>query len=438
MRDARPSHGHARQSAVYRAGVSGQRPSVPTDFAMLERAAKRRCSRQAWAYVAGGAGSERTMAANRAAFDRYELVPRMLQGSDQRDLSTTLLGTRMPAPILMAPIGAAGLVRRGADILSGQAAADVGVPMILSSQGSSSMEHTAAAMGAGPRWFQLYWSREESVVDSFLGRAESMGAEAVVVTLDTTMLGWRPRDLNLGNLPFAQGIGIAQYTSDPAFRELVQRRVEEGGGSGGARVSIQAIRTLLSICREHPGSMLRNLRSPEPRAAVETFLESYSNPTLSWDHLASLRARTALPIVLKGILHPDDARKAAQLGVDAIMVSNHGGRQVDGAIASLDALVTIREVVGEELPLILDSGIRGGTDVFTALALGADAVTVGRPFVYGLALTGRAGVADVLRNVIAELDLTMALCGITNIDELDASLLGHSPPARVETAQWKN
>jgi isopentenyl diphosphate isomerase/L-lactate dehydrogenase-like FMN-dependent dehydrogenase len=368
------------------------------------------------------------MHANRAAFDRWQLVPRMLRDVSSRDLSVSLIGMRLPAPLLVAPIGAAGLVRRGADELVGAAAAAVGVPYILSSQGSSPMEATASAMGDAARWYQLYWSTDEALVDSFIGRAEAIGASALVVTLDTTMLGWRPQDLNRGSLPFARGIGIAQYTSDPRFRELVHERVASGSGGGPRpRPTAGAVRTLASMARELPGGFVDNLRSPHTRAAVETFLAIYSKPSLSWDDLATLRSRTRLPVLLKGILHPDDALRAVSMGVAGILVSNHGGRQVDGAIASLDALVDVVAALGgpgsTSVPVILDSGVRSGADVVKALALGAAAVAVGRPHVYGLALDGAAGVQAVLENLIAELDLTLGLCGVRSVAELGPGAL---------------
>jgi isopentenyl diphosphate isomerase/L-lactate dehydrogenase-like FMN-dependent dehydrogenase len=229
--------------------------------------------------------------------------------------------------------------------------------------------------------------------------------------------------LNLGSLPFVRGHGIAQYTSDPRFLEIVQDRIGSVTGRTKTRVSIGALRTLISMSREHPGPFAQNLRSPKPRAAVETFLDIYSNPGLSWDHIATLRHRTSLPIVLKGILHPDDARKAVELGVDGMIVSNHGGRQIDNAIASLDALVTIRQAVGPQPTILFDSGIRSGTDVLIALALGANACLIGRPYVYGLALGGADGVRQVIENIVAELDLTMGLLGIPTIEALSAEVL---------------
>ncbi|MEX6462860.1 alpha-hydroxy-acid oxidizing protein [Dietzia cinnamea] len=426
--------GRARQNVIYRSGISGITPTVPTSAEKLEAAARRALLRRpggakAWAYIYGGAGSGTTMDANREAFDRRPLVPRMLRNTSRRDLATTVLGQRLPAPVLVAPIGAAGLVRREADLMVGRAAAQRGIPYILSSQGSSPMEETARAMAGGPRWYQLYWSSDEQLVDSFIARAEAIDAGALVVTLDTTTLGWRPWDLDLGSLPFTRGVGIAQYVSDPRFTEMVAERVAREAAAGpGAdpdaiKVTPRAALTLLEMARNRPGRLLDNLRAPETRAAVQTFLDTFSNPALSWEHLATLRDRTRLPIVLKGVLHPDDARQAFDSGVDAVMVSNHGGRQVDGSIGTLDALVRIREAVGPEPTVLLDSGIRNGTDVVKAMACGANAVTIGRPHIYGLAIAGERGVGEVLDNLLAEIDLTLSLCGASSWDEVDRSLL---------------
>jgi len=423
--------GRTRQEQIYRDGVFGRVPAVPADFATLEARAEKASTPQAWAYVAGGAGEGRTMRNNRAAFDRWAIVPRMAHGNTARDLSTTLLGADLPAPVLLAPVGAGALMGEDSDLKIARGAAANGVPYIFSNQGCNPMEETAAEMGETPRWVQLYWSTDEGLVDSMLARAEAIGAGALVVTLDTTLLGWRPMDLNIGSLPFSQGLGIAQYTSDPRFMEIVRERIAAAAAAPRAatEVTLGAIRTLLAMTRNHPGSFGANLRSPEPRAAVETFLDIYSNPGLSWDHLATLRERTTLPVVLKGILHPDDARRAFDSGVDAIVVSNHGGRQVDNAIASLDALVTIRETIGDAPTVLLDSGIRTGADVFTALALGADAVLLGRPHMYGLAIAGAQGVADVVANVIAELDLTMALSGTADLASITRDCVVPNPSA---------
>lgn len=410
------SPGRRYQNLIYRDGVTGRRPAVSTSAAGLERQAKRHMSRRAWAYVAGGAGSEATMGANRAAFERQRLVPRMLRDVSARDLSVDLLGTRLPAPLLLAPIGVLSLAHRGADLAVARAAAQRRIPFVFSNQASVAMEDTAAAMGDAPRWFQMYWSTEDDLVDSFLRRANAVDAQAIVVTLDTTMLGWRPRDLDLGSLPFARGEGIAQYTSDPVFRRLLEQAPPAGGER--PRITPQTIRTLVEMTAHYPGDFRENLRSPLPRAAVETFLRIYSRPSLTFDDIATLRERTDLPVFLKGVLHPDDAKRALDVGVTGIVVSTHGGRQVDGSIGSLDALPGVVDAVGPDVPVLLDSGVRSGADVAKAVALGARAVLLGRPYVYGLSVGGESGVGAVLDTVIAELDLTLGLCGVTSVAEL--------------------
>jgi lactate 2-monooxygenase len=421
-----PGPGRIRQNEIYRAGVQGRTPAVPTDFATLERRASRHARKLGWAYAAGGAGEGATMRANREAFERYKIVPRMLRDVSRRDLTVELFGRTLPAPLLFGPVGAAELLDPEADLAIARAAASVGVPYVFTSQACASMEACAAAMGDAPRWFQLYWSTDDGLVDSFLARAEAVGAEAVVVTLDTTMLGWRPMDLNLGSLPFARGQGIAQYTADSRFLEIVRERIAAAADADPAadvKPSLAALRTLYLISRRFPGRLLDNLRSPEPRAAVQTFLDIYSRPSLTWADIETLRSRTKLPILLKGIQHPDDARRALEAGVDGIVVSNHGGRQVDGGIGSLDALVEIAPVIDGRCRLLLDSGVRSGADVFKALALGADAVLIGRPYLYGLALAGETGAREVVRNIIAEFDLTLGLSGLTSISELTPDAL---------------
>jgi L-lactate dehydrogenase (cytochrome)/lactate 2-monooxygenase len=418
------SVGREIQSRIYRAGVFGHRPVVPVEPAALEEAARRRMSPQAWAYVAGGAGQHRTVQANRDAFAKHRIVPRMLVDVGERDLSVELLGKRLPAPLLFAPIGVLEMAHRDAEHAVASAARDLGLPMVISTQGSVPMEDTARALGDTPRLYQLYWSRDDSVVDSFIERAEAIGSDALVVTLDTHVLGWRTMDLDLGYLPFARAEGIAQYTSDPAFRRLVEARAAAPGSAEPTpRPTLAAIRSLVSMARHYPGSLRDNLRSPLPRAAVETFLDVFSRSTLTWDDLAYLRARTDLPIYLKGIQDRRDAALAIEHGVDGIVVSNHGGRQVDNAIGSLDALPGVVEEVAGRVPVLFDSGVRSGADAFVALALGAHAVLLGRPWVYGLALAGADGVRAVMEHVWAELDLTMALVGVSSVDEITQDFL---------------
>jgi isopentenyl diphosphate isomerase/L-lactate dehydrogenase-like FMN-dependent dehydrogenase len=420
--------GRRRQNEVYRAGVYGRSPRVPVAARKLQEAAKKALNARAYAYVAGGAGDEVTQRANRAAFDQWAVVPRVLRDVSSRDTSVEIFGRRIPAPLLLGPVGALELVDDEADLAVARAAAATGVPMIFSNQASYSMEDCAAVMGSGPdaapRWFQLYWSTSDELVESLVGRAEKAGCDAVVVTLDTTMLGWRPRDLDLGHLPFALGKGIAQYTSDPVFRRLVEEKVAAGGPEEPQpRPTPAAVRALVGMAKAWPGSFRDNLRSPLPRAAVETFLGIYSRPSITWDDLAWLRSKTRLPILLKGVLHPDDARRALDAGVDGLVVSTHGGRQVDRSISALDALPEVLGAVAGRAPVLLDSGIRSGADVFTAVALGATAVLLGRPFAWGLALAGEQGVRQVISDVVGEFDLTLGLTGHTAVDQLSPDIL---------------
>jgi lactate 2-monooxygenase len=315
----------------------------------------------------------------------------MLRDVSTRDLSSALLGAAMPAPVLLAPIGVQSIVHPEAELAVGRAAAAIGLPAILSTAASNSIEDVAAAMGPASRWYQLYWPKDRELAASFVARAAEAGYGAIVVTLDTWMLGWRPRDLQNAYLPFLKGEGVANYFSDPVFRSALARAPEE-----------------------------------DPGPAIGHWALQFSNPTVTWADLAWLREETELPIVLKGILHEDDARRALDAGVDGVIVSNHGGRQVDGSVAALDALPGVREVVGEDFAVLFDSGIRTGADVFKALALGADAICLGRPFVWGLALGGQAGVETVLRCLLGELDLTLALSGYTSVAEVDASALRHA------------
>jgi lactate 2-monooxygenase len=372
------------QYEIYARGLAEERPQLPVSAAELQERAREVMSPEAYGYVAGGAGSERTMQANLDAFERWKIVPRMLRDVSLRDLSCSLLEMAMPAPLMLAPVGVQSIVHPDAELASARAAAAQGVPFILSTASSHSIEQVAEAIGEASRWYQLYWPRDRDLAASFVGRAEASGYGAIVLTLDTWLLGWRPRDLQHAYLPFLKGQGVANYFSDPVFRAALEKSPEE-----------------------------------DPGPAIGHWAYQFANPSVSWADLAWLREQTELPIVLKGIVHAEDAKRAVQEGVDGLIVSNHGGRQVDGALGSLDALPAIREAVGDELAVLFDSGIRTGADVFKALALGADAVCIGRPYMWGLALAGQAGVEQVLRYLLAELDLTLALTGHTTLAQID-------------------
>jgi len=414
--------GRERQAEIYLGGVRGRKPAVPVAAGLLEERARAAMSQRGFAYVAGGAGLEKTIDANRAAFEQWRIVPRVLHDVAERRSGIELFGQQLDSPFLLAPIGVLEAVHRDADRAVARAAAAEGVPMIFSNQASVAMEECASVMGDAPRWFQLYWSTSNELVASFVRRAEACGCGAIVVTLDTTLFGWRPRDLDLAFLPFALGKGIAQYTSDPVFDRLIGEEKDMPAGSRG-RITVTAVLSLIELARRYPGSFLSNLVSSRPRAAVRLFLEIYSRPSLRWDDLSFLRDLTSLPILLKGVLNPDDARAAVEHGVDGVIVSNHGGRQVDGAIAALDAYVEVREALGDEATVLVDGGIRTGADVLKAMALGADAVLVGRPYAYGLAVGGQQGVEAVIRQLLAETDITLALLGGHSARALDRSFL---------------
>jgi lactate 2-monooxygenase len=340
-------------------------------------------------YIAGGAGSESTMRANLEAFERRRLRPRMLTGNSERDITVEILGTKSPAPFLLAPIGVLSIAHPEGELAVARAAASTGVPIVLSSAASHSIEEVAEF--DPPRWFQLYWVNDRQVTASLVERAEAAGYSALVVTVDTLSLGWRDRDLRRAYLPFLGGEGCAQFFSDPVFRSRLEQPPEE-----------------------------------DTLAAAARMLGMFPNLELGWDDLAWLRERTQLPLLVKGVLTGEDAVRARGCGVDGIVVSNHGGRQVDGAVAALDALEEVREAVGQDTTVLMDSGIRRGPDVLKALALGADAVLLGRPYAYGLAVGGQEGVEAVIRHLMAETDITLALAGGSRASDLDASWIAAS------------
>ncbi len=408
-----------RQRSIYIQGAAGLRQTLPFDPTRLEQKAREKMTAEAFAYVAGGAGLESTLLANRSGFERHRIVPRMLRDVEQRDTGIEMFGHRLPTPYFLAPVGVLEMAHPTADLAVARATANYGIPYVFSNQASVPMEHCAAAMGDVPRFFQLYWSRSNELVASFLRRAEACGCSGIVVTLDTTMLGWRVRDLDLAALPFLQGKGIAQYTSDPVFQRLLAE--PDVTAAPKPKVTLQAIATLIAANRRYPGGFWANLRAGRGLSAVRTFTRIYSRPNITWADLPFLREHTRLPIILKGILHPEDARKALDYGVDGIYVSNHGGRQVDGAISAIEALPGVVQTVREKVPVLFDSGVRGGADTFKALALGATAVGIGRPYCYALALNGQAGVEELLANWLADFELTMGLAGCKNVAAVRAA-----------------
>ena len=370
------------QNEIY---VSGESP-WPVGAQEWEARAAATLEPGPFGYIAGGAGEEGTMRANREAFDRRRLRPRMLTGNLERDLSVEVLGTRSPFPFFLAPVGVLSIAHPEGELAPARAAAEAGVPFILSTAASHSIEEVAEAMGDAPRWFQLYWVNDREIVASLVGRAAAAGYSAIVVTLDTLVLGWRPRDLRNAYLPFREGEGIAQFTSDPVFRSRLSVPPEE-----------------------------------DPLVAAGTMLALFPNLALSWEDLAWLREQTKLPLLVKGVLTAEDARIALASGIDGVIVSNHGGRQVDGAVAALDALAEVRDALGVEAVVLMDGGIRSGADVVKALAVGADAALIGRPYVYGLAVGGKDGVAAVLTQLAAETDLTLALAGGASASDPDSA-----------------
>jgi isopentenyl diphosphate isomerase/L-lactate dehydrogenase-like FMN-dependent dehydrogenase len=373
---------------IYRAGLAGQMPSPPVSLEALERSAESVLDRAAYDYVAGGAGSEQTVRANREAFRRWQIVPRFLRNVGRRDLGIELLGLRLPVPVMIAPVGVLSILHEDADLAVARAARAHGVPIIHSTAASKTMEEVAAVLGESPRWFQLYWPSDDELAASFLARAERAGYQAIVVTVDTSMLGWRERDLQNAYLPFVLGEGLANYFSDPVFQQRL-------GGD--------------------PRS--------NPARAIEYFLRIFSDPSRTWEDFGRLCRATHLPVFVKGLLDPDDARKATDHGAAGVIVSNHGGRQIDGGVAALDALPRVVEAIGDQSTVLFDSGIRRGPDVFKALALGARSVLLGRPFCYGLAVGGEQGVCNVLSNLIADIDLTLGLAGCVSFAEVNRDRL---------------
>lgn len=371
------------QTEIYFNGLDGVLPALPTDFKLLEQRAEAAMPASVLSYVQGGCGDEFTQRHNAEAFHHWGLVPRMLVDCSTRDLSIELFGLRLPTPIFLSPVGVLGICTpdgRG-DLAVARAAAATGVPMIASTLSNDTLEDVAKSLGDTPGFFQLYAPKDDGLTESLVHRAETAGFKGIVVTLDTWVLGWRPRDLNTANFPMLRGAVLRNYFTDPCFRNLLAKPPEE-----------------------------------DPSAAVMKWAQTIGK-VLTWEHLPWLRSLTKLPLILKGICHPDDARRAIDAGIDGIYCSNHGGRQANGGVAAIDTLPGIVEACGQT-PVLFDSGVRSGSDVAKALAMGASAVGIGRPYVYGLAIAGTDGVIHVLRSILAEADLLMAIDGFPTLTAL--------------------
>ncbi|KAK4044574.1 FMN-dependent dehydrogenase [Parachaetomium inaequale] len=394
--------------------IGGQKPIVMTDPNKLEQAAKEAMTPEAFNYVFGGAGEQATMHANRLAFRQWKLIPRMLRPTVPRDLSVKLFGKTYDTPLLMAPVGVQGAYHPDGEKGVATACASLGVPFIYSTASTTPLEDVATAadlsinpassspaesgkptMTVAPRWFQLYWPLDDAITASLLDRARAAGCDALVVTLDTFTMSWRPLDLDTGYLPFARGEGNALGFSDPVFRK---KFAEQSDGDAVEDNVMMASRSWLG--------------------------EVFSGHAHRWEDLATLRRLWGDgPIVLKGVLSVQDAEMAVRYGMDGIVVSNHGGRQLDGAVPSLEMLPEIVDAVGDRLTVLFDSGIRTGADVLKALALGAKAVLVGRPVIYGLGAAGSEGARHVLAGILADVDQSMGLAGVQKVAELNRGIL---------------
>ncbi len=378
------------QEEIYLNGLAGEVPALPADLRKLEVLARERMRPEAFGYIYGGAGGGDTVAENLAAFSRWRIVPQMLTDVSKPSYASEVLGTRLDAPLMLGPVGVMKLAHPDGEIAVARAAAALGVPMVASTAASVPMEEIAEV--GGPRWYQMYWPKDRDVAASFLSRAKAAGFSVLMLTLDTRLLGWRPHDIDAAYLPFLRGIGVQNYFTDPAFT-----------------------------------AGLSSSPDSDQDAAVLRWASMFGDPSLTWDDLPFLREHWDGPVVLKGICSVADAQRAVDAGVDGIVVSNHGGRQVDGAIGALDALRPIVTAVGSRMTVLFDSGVRGGADIIKAIALGAKAVLIGRPYAYGLGLAGEDGVRHVLRALRNDFEITMRLSGFASLDDLSPAVLSRRP-----------
>ncbi len=380
------------QLNIYTAGTQSIKPSLPVSFCDLEKKAREVMPPEAFDYIAGGAGAGSTILNNRAAFDQWQIVPRMMGDVSARDTSVEIFNMSLPTPFLLAPVGVLSIVHKEAELAVARAAGKLRIPQIVSNVSSNTLENIAAENADNLRWFQLYWGSNNEFTKSILLRAENAGYKAIVVTLDTRIFAWRERDIQNAYLPFLYNEGLANYLSDPVFLSLTGDPAKDN------------TKTLM------------------------TFASCFSNPSSTWEDLRFLKDCTSLPLIVKGILHPDDAKKALDNGADGIIVSNHGGRQIDGGIGALDALPGVADAVGHETTILFDSSIRTGADVFKAMALGAKAVLIGRPYAYALAINGEKGVEELMLNLSADTELTLGLAGKISWKDTNPDCLTRASP----------
>ncbi|CAN5380959.1 lactate 2-monooxygenase [soil metagenome] len=384
--------GMQHQMQIYIAGTKNIKPVLPVSFEDLEQKAREIMTPEAFGYIAGGAGAETTISNNKEAFNHWQIIPRMMGDVSKRSIATELFGTLYPTPILLAPVGVLSIAHSEAEVAVARAAKKLQVPQVVSSVSSRTLEEIAAIHGEHPHWFQLYWGRNNDFTRSIIGRAEKAGYSAIVVTLDTRLFAWRERDIQNAYLPFLYKEGLANYLTDPVFNALV--------GDPAADLT----KTMLH------------------------FANCFSNPSSTWEDLRFIKDCTSLPLIVKGILHPDDAKKALDNGADGIIVSNHGGRQIDGGVGALNALPGVADAVGHETTILFDSGIRTGADVFKAMALGAKAVLIGRPYAYALAINGEKGVEELMLNLSADTELTLGLAGKKSWEDTNPDCLSRAIP----------
>ncbi|KAF1996215.1 FMN-dependent alpha-hydroxy acid dehydrogenase [Amniculicola lignicola CBS 123094] len=399
-----------------------RKPNFSTKPSQWEAQARKAIPLANFFYIYGSASTESTYAANLSAFERYRLRPWMLVQATRRDLSVELFGHQYASPLLVAPIGVQEIAHPEAEEATARACASLKVPMILSTAATRSIEEVAKANGQGnPRWFQLYWPKPEAeeLTASLLARAKTNGFNVLVVTLDTFMIGWRPNDLDTSYIPFIYGQGCQVLFSDPVFKRMLEKLQAED-----TRTVSEKVTEIWDILKR-PGTCSGTFKVMANATAMrkaKLWIDLLSSGTFrEWDQLNILRKYWDGPIVLKGIQTLEDAHRAIDNGIEGIIVSNHGGRQLDGAISSLDALAEIggdKKVRESGLTILFDSGIRTGSDVMKAIALGAKAVLIGRPYIYGLAMGGESGVKHVLECMLADTDNSLANLGKRSLSEV--------------------